>query len=162
MVFSFGVVVMRILLRAYMILCSALLNFVLLVVVVGPLKQVFSVAARWVVAVVTDLKFFRVFSVCEEIGYPVRAYSPIEFLFRKHLAQTIALSVERLFPWPTFVRDSDIHFGPKAISLFLSKLREWYKLAFRHLISFTDLLLRAARARRTLSWPNLHYSTEVC
>ena len=73
---------------------------------------------------------------------------------------SISVLVSGPDPWPTISMRSMprrlVNVPPKAGNKVRSEYWKWFRLVSSHWISFQDLLVRAARARRTLSWPNLY------
>ena len=136
---------------------SPLLHLICHIVGIRSLKQMLPVTAGRVVANMEYAEWVRIIPGCQGVRHP----SSVKVAVR-NANNSIAMFVSASHPWPALIRPAFINAGPKARNVGWRERRKRFTLVSSHLISFQDLLVRAARARRTLSWPNLHYSTEVC
>ena len=131
------------------------------IILVCSRKQVLAVAARWVVAGMAGIQRPRIIAEEKEQGYSMRINTDGFIGGASDGQLPIATSGCPRFPRPALIRSANVHVFPKSGDVGWRQRWNWFRIVSSHLISFQDLLVRAASGDNH-PWPNLHYSTEVC
>lgn len=135
----------------------ALLDTIQRVVALGSLEQMLPANARGPVAGVAHQERIWIDAVVEEVSHAVSLN-----IFWLNVEFPVTLFVKIPRPLPALplspLARSLIHVVSESINIELSKRWKWFTLIVSHLISPTNLLVRAARLLDTAPWPDLVFS----
>lgn len=117
---------------------SVLANTILYIVRVRSIKQMFGIAARWVIAFVKYQKF-GILSICKKecnpTGSTLRSFS----IGGKESAIPTVF-VDTSCPRPTFIRASDIDVTPELDYLVCTYFDNWLNIVYGHVIFLHKLM----------------------
>lgn len=116
---------------------------ILHVLCVGSQKQVFRIAASWIITFMANLVSFWNLSICQNPCRFARQKHP--FKRRSKSEFSISIWIYKCFPWPTFIRGFYFHLRPKTGFYSFRNLLKYFRVrenVYLHSIIFVNCLPR--------------------